>query len=153
MRRKSDKKRVYKENSLKFALKFYKKSKLPLELLCHLVSTRRISSFSVITIQASDDEIHSFLKKNKRQTDLLLKIDSKRGVYILLCQETKVDGGYYFIKRLLDKNRKIDMRVSITGVESAKYEIKNMIFIVLDSFLKVKNATTQKDKIYYRTIR
>ncbi len=153
MARKSDNKKLYKENNLKFALKFYKKSGLALDIIYRMLSTRRIRSFSVIVVQSKYNNFHSFLKENKRQTDLLVKIDKKEGIYALLCQETKVDGGYFFMKRLLDKDKQIDMRMSIVGIESAKYDIKDILFIILDSFLKVKNAKSEKEKIYYRTIR
>ena len=151
-----DKKKLYDEATLKLGMKFYSKSELPLELLYHLMSANRLHSFSIIVIQTVMKDFGSFLKKHKRKTDLLFKLDSGKGIYALFCQETQVDGGYYFLQRLsakIEEEGVTDIRAAIVGVESTQYPIRDLMFIVLDSFVKVQMAEEEEEKIFYRTVR
>ena len=155
-RKTDDKKKLYDEATLKLGLKFYAKSELPLEILYHLMSANRLHSFSIIVIQTVMKDFGSFLKKHKRKTDLLFKLDSAKGIYVLFCQETQVDGGFYFLQRLsakIEEEGVSDVRASIVGVESTQYPIRDLMFIVLDSFVKVQMAEPGEEKILHRTVR
>jgi len=148
---------LYDEQTLKIGIKLYEKGELPLELLYHLLSSRRLHSFSIIVIQTIMEDFGTFLKKHKRKTDLLFKLNMEKGVYALFCQETQVDGGYYFLRRLMgmiEKEEKTsDIRACIIGVESIRYPIHDLLFIVLDGFVKVREAESDEEKVYYKTVK
>ena len=147
--------RLYDERTLKIGIRLYEEGEIPLEFLYHLISARRLKSFSIIVIHSPTERFGEFLKANKRKTDLLFELDKESEVYAFFCQETKVEGGYMFLKRLIRVGEKNypDIRASIVGIESAKYPIRELIFIVLDGFIKTLNAENDEDKILYRTVR
>jgi hypothetical protein len=147
---------LYDEQTLKLGIRLYEKGELPLELFYHMLSLRRLNSFSVIMIQAVMEDFGTFLKDHKRKSDLLFKLDASKGIYAIFCQETQVDGGYYFLQRLakdITEKEAVDLRACIVGVESTKYPIHDLLFIILDSFVKVRDAEEKEDKIHYRTIK
>jgi hypothetical protein len=148
---------LYDEETLRLGIKLYEKGELPLELLYHLLSSQRLHSFSIIVIQTVMEDFGTFLKNHKRKTDLLFKLDAGKGISVLFCQETQVDGGYYFLRRLTEKinedEKALDIRACIIGVESTRYPIHDLLFIVLDGFVRVRDAESEEEKIYYKTVK
>ncbi|WP_457607210.1 hypothetical protein [Nitratifractor sp.] len=155
-RRKLDGKgEFYEEGILKVGITLYEKCEIPLEILYHLYKSRRLHSFSIILLHSDWKGIEEFLRREKRTTDLLIPIDEEKGIHALLCQETEVDGGVYFIKRLegdLEKNGVSDrLGSAVVGVESTKYPIRDLLYIVLDTYIGV--AEDGEKTLVYRTVR
>jgi hypothetical protein len=147
---------LYDEQTLNIGIKLYKMGEPPLELLYHLLSSRRLTSFSIIVIQTFIEDFGSFLKKNKRKTDLLFNLNPKKGIYALVCQETQVDGGFYFLRRLtgmINREKAKDIRACIVGVESTRYPVRDLLFIVMDAFVKVRETESEDERIYYKTVK
>jgi len=156
MSRKNDNRKLeYDEHAMKLGIRLYKEGEIPLELLYHLMKNQRLKSFSAIMLQSGMEGFDTFLQTHKRSTDLFHVIDREENIYALLCQETQVDGGFYFIKRLAklaeDQGEK-EIRAAIIGVESTNYSVKDLIFIILDTFVRTGNPESS-EKIIFRTIR
>ncbi|ADV45446.1 hypothetical protein [Nitratifractor salsuginis] len=149
--------RLYDEEILKLGISLYEKGKTPLELFYYLLSARRLNSFSIIVLEAEMENLGQFLKKHKRKTDLLYELDDRREICVLFCQETQVDGGIYFLKRLAkamhSETPTIDIRSCVLGVEGTNYPVRNLLFIVLDCFVKVHSAENEEDKILWKTVK
>lgn len=146
---------LYDESTLNIGMNLYKVGELPLEFLYHLMSSRRLKSFSIIVIQAPYEGFGHFLKRQKRKTDLLYTLDKENEVHVFFCQETKVEGGYLFLKRLIKagQNEYPDIYASIIGIESTtKYPIKDLICFVMDGFVKTLESENEEGRIFYRTI-
>ena len=155
MARKSDVRKLeYDEKAMKLGIEFYRQSEIPLDLLYHLMKAKRLRGFSAIMIRSSMAEFGDFLQRQKRKTDLLHPISPEEGIYALLCQETQVDGGYYFIRRLLgEMGEEADgVCAAIVGVESTRYPIRDLMFIVLDSFIRAMDPENG-EKIVHRTVK
>jgi hypothetical protein len=155
MARKSDgKKLIYDENIMRIGIVLYKKSEITIEILYHLMKTKRIDSFSAIIVNSKMKDFGKFLRKQKRKTDLLFELDPLNNIYGMFCQETQVDGGFYFMRRLqdhpmLEKDR---LYAAIVGVESTSYPYKDLLFIILDTYIRLINSETG-DTVLFKTVK
>jgi len=155
--RKSElKSKIYDERVLKIGIAIHDKIEDPLQILVRLLRKRRLHSFSAILIKSDSGSFGEFMNRHKRRSDLLYTINSKAGLYVLLCQETQVDGGYYFMQRLIkvikERGGNDTMSASVTAIESIRYEVKDVIFIVLDSFIKLFSSEKEND-VLFRTLK
>ena len=145
----------YTEEMLHLGINLYKKSEIAVDILYHLLKSRKLKAFTAIMLRSDYPDFGAFLRKHKRKTDFLFSIDEEQNVYAILCQETKVDGGVYFMRRLeremlaLDENAM--MQVSVVAVESSKYSIRDLLFIVLDNYIKALEG--EEGSIIHRTVR
>ncbi|WP_457602819.1 hypothetical protein [Nitratifractor sp.] len=140
MARKSDEKKLYDELTIKMLVRLCKICTDPFDLFYHMLKTARLQSFSVILLQSDMENFADFLKKNKRKTDVLYEVEGEDDLYVLLCQETQVDGGFYFMKRLAQIIEEAKMplfRAAIIGVENTRYEIEELLFFIVDTYLKL----------------
>ena len=153
--RKSDNRTLeYDDRAMRLGVELYRQNEILMELLYHLMKTQRLHSFSAILVYSQAEGFGAFLRKHKRRTDLLYELEGCDGVYALFCQETQVDGGYYFIRRLMelmDPKSVEELRVGIVGVESTRYPLKDLIFIVLDTFIRAESP--EGEKIVFRTVK
>jgi hypothetical protein len=156
MRRKNDgRASLYNADELMLGINLYEKTESIIEVLYHLMKYGRLKSFSVILTHSPMDNFGDFLEKEKRDTDILIEVDAGKNVYALLCQETQVDGGYYFVRRLTQASQKFEKNkiiATVTALESIRYDIKDVIFIILDSYLKLLEGDGKHD-IVYRTLK
>ena len=155
MARKSDsKKLIYDENIMRIGLVLYKKSEITIEILYHLMKTKRIDSFSAIIVSSKMKNLGKFLQREKRSTDLLIELDPVNNIYGMFCQETQVDGGFYFMRRLQHHQElgKHNLYAAIIGVESTHYPYKDLLFIILDTYIKLMNSETD-DTILFKTVK
>jgi hypothetical protein len=154
---KSDKRFLgYDDWAMSLGVELYRESETVMELLYHLMKSKKLFSFSAILLRSKMVGFGEFLRNHKRRTDLVYEIVGEEGerTYALFCQETHVDGGYYFIRRLtelMEPSAAEDLRAAIIGVESTNYPLKSLLFIMLDTFIKAKSS--EKDKIVYRTVK
>jgi len=155
MARKNERDIIYDEEVFKMGIRLYECLEIPLDIIYHLLRNNKIQSFSAMIIQSDFEEFGTFLKETKRKTDYLFPIDEKKSVYAMLCQETQVDGGFYFIKRLdkllKDSRKEHEIRAAIVGVESTHYSVRDLLFFVLDTYIKVLND--EENTVSFRTIR
>jgi len=155
MARKSDnKKLIYDENIMRIGIVLYKKSEITIEILYHLMKTKRIDSFSAIIVSSKMENFGEFLKKQKRKTDLLFELDPVNNIYGMFCQETQVDGGFYFMRRLQQHPNlaKDKLYAAIVGVESTNYPYKDLLFIILDTYIRLINSETG-DTVLFKTVK
>ena len=126
----------------------------PLELMYYLMERDYENPFVMILISADDDNIESTLGSQKRNTDLLFKIDDERNLLALICQETKVDGGYRFAERLVRTlvfNKADTIYCTEIEVRSTKYEIKEIIFKAIESYITAIKEE-KKGEIIFRSM-
>jgi len=155
--RKSDNHPVrYDEWAMKLGVEFYRHSEVPVRLLYHLMKGKRLHSFSAIMLRSPMEGFGEFLRTHKRKTDLLYEVAPEEGVYALFCQETQVDGGYYFMQRLMglmEQENNPDFHAAIVGVESTIYPVQDLIFIVLDDFVELITEEEPLELITFRTVK
>jgi hypothetical protein len=125
-----------------------------IEILYYLMENGKESSFVVALISANNIDLKSHIIEQKRQTDILFEIDKEDNQYALLCQGTEVDGGYYFIKRLLETIKEkggTDIYCSEIDVPNTHHPIQEIIFRLLNMYSRAK-AEKADGKISFHSL-
>jgi hypothetical protein len=131
----------FNESEIKLALSIMEKMEKPIELMYYLMERENEKPFVIILISAQDIELDSLLRTEKRDTDLLFKIEEDKNLFALICQETRVDGGYRFAERLLRSvvlNNGHSVYCTEMEIRSTKYAIKEVIFKSIECYITAK---------------
>jgi len=149
------------KNSLKFdskaitlAVNMIKQLEKTIEVVYYLMEHEDVESFVLILLSAKNIDVDKLLKNEKRNTDLLFEIDKKESIYVMVCQDTKVDGGYHFSERIIKnihRNDGVDVYCSEVEVRSTQHEIKSIIFKLIETYMKSK-ADNQINEIVYKSL-
>ena len=149
------------KNSLKFnaneivlAVNMIEKMQKTIELIYYLMESGNEQSFVLMLMTAKDIELHSLLEDEKRDTDILFEIDKEEAIYVMLCQDTKVDGGYRFAERIIKNiltKKGTNIYCTELEVRSTHYQVKNVVLKLVETFMKSKleNKTNQ---IVYKSL-
>jgi hypothetical protein len=151
-RRRRKKNLRFSEVDIKLALTVLEKLEKPLELLYYLMKREHERPFVIMLLSARKVELERLIELEKRDTDLLFEIDKDHALYALICQETKIDGGYRFAERfhrtLESKNAEHIYSVEIE-VGSSKYEIKEVVFKLIETYMKAINEEREGEIIFH----
>jgi len=153
------KREIYdRNNNLKYTAKeiglvvnMYKTLEDTLDIMFYLIQKNMENTFVLMLISAKSVDLEPLLTKQKRDTDLLYTIDKEEGIYGVVCQETRVDGGYRFAERLLAhvKNEKgTDVYCAELEVRTNKYSTKDIIFSTMDTYLKARHEERSGEIIF-----
>ena len=93
----------------------------------------------------------TLLEKEKRDTDILFEIDKEDSLYALVCQDTKIDGGYYFAERLLhhmqlDKAK--DIYCTDLEIRTTNHEIKFVILKLIETYMQSKQEGKNNEIVF-----
>ena len=155
--------REYEErtNSLRFngheiqlAAKMLDQMQTTIDIVYYLMDHEDEQSFVLMLLSAKDIDMGALLDKEKRDTDILFEIDKEDSLYVMLCQDTKVDGGYHFAERLI-RNIQLDNASDVywtdLEIRSTHYSPKTVILKKLETFIKSKH-TKQANEIVFRSL-
>lgn len=144
----------FNESDIKLALAVTEKLEKPIELLYYLMQREQEKPFVLILISAEDIELDKMLQSQKRDTDLLFEVNKENNLFALLCQETRVDGGYRFAERILRtllSNNAHSIYCTEIEVRSTRYDIKEVIFKAIESYIRI-NKDGKDGKISFRSL-
>ena len=133
----------YTEKEITLATNMIKEMEDALDLMFYLMDHSSENSFVLMLITAEDVALKKLLENEKRNTDIVYTVNEEENVYAMICQETKVDGGYRFAERIirhirLDEGK--DIYCSEIEVRTSKYTPKDIIFRVVDGFVQAREA-------------
>ena len=132
----------------------------PIELMYYLMKYENEKSFVLMLLSSEGGDVAKLLQEVKRNTDLLFPLDYSKSVkqssklFALICQDTKVDGGYRFAERVLrtlEANNVKDIYLSEIEVNSTKYDKREVIFKAIESYISTKKCGNS-EKIVYRSL-
>jgi hypothetical protein len=125
-----------------------------IDIMYYLMDLEREQSFVLVLLTANDIDLNALLSKEKRETDILYEIDKEDSIYVMLCQDTKVDGGYRFAERVI-RNIQLDKGTDIfcteLEVRVRHYSPKQVILKLLETFVKSKQ-TNKSNEIVFRSL-
>ena len=144
----------YTEQEIKMAVKMIRELDTTIEMMYYLMERNVENNFVLMLISANKIDLKALLEKEKRNTDIIYDVSEEEGVCAMLCQETKVDGGYRFAERLirniiLDKGE--DVYCAEVEVRTSKYKSKDIIFRVVDAFVKARRDE-RSGEIIFRSV-
>ncbi|MCD6654789.1 MAG: hypothetical protein LT067_08535 [Sulfurovum sp.] len=144
----------FNEKQIKIASKMIDKLETTLDILYYFLEHKKDQTFVIVLISAKDIDLCDLLKKEKRDTDMLFKIHKEDDLYAVICQKTKVEGGYRFAERLLRKillsNGHSVYSVALE-IRTTKYSIKEAILRLIDTYFQAK-AENKEGEIVFRSL-
>ena len=144
----------YTEKEIKLTVNMVKELEIPLELMFYLMDRSAENTFVLMLLTAEDIALKALLENEKRNTDIVYNVYPEENVYAMICQETKVDGGYRFAERVIRKIKAEegkDIYCSELEVNNSKYTPKDVVFRVLDGFTKARERGVSGE-IIFKTI-
>jgi len=127
---------------IKLAVKVLNELKDTIDIMYYLMQHEEEHSFVIVLLSAKDMNVKKLLKQEKRDTDMIFKINKKKSIYALICQETKVDGGYRFAQRLIDRMTESgaeEIYCSELEIATTKYTPEDIVFKLIDMYIKAKH--------------
>jgi len=122
-----------------------------MEIIYYLMGRGEERAFVIMLLSAKCDEITQMLSHEKRDSDILFELDETNGLYTIICQDTKVDGGYRFaeriMKNLISKDAQ-DIYLTELEVRTTRYDIKYIIFKLLEMHIKSKLNKKEKEIVF-----
>ena len=122
-----------------------------IDMMFYLMNNSSENTFVLMLITADNIELKKLLEKEKRDTDIVYDIDKEEGICAMICQETKVDGGYRFAERII-RNIILDKGENIycaeLEVRTTKFSSKDVVFRVVDAFVKARQAEKSGEIIF-----
>ncbi len=133
------------------AVKMIEKLKKTIDVVYYLMEHEGVEAFVLIMITAENIDMSRLLEDEKRETDILFEIDKDEQIYVMLCQDTKVDGGYHFSERVIRNivtKEGSNVYCSEVEVRSTRHQVKNVIFKLLEIFMKTKLEKKINEIVY-----
>jgi hypothetical protein len=139
---------------IELAVKMLDKLQTTIDIIYYLMEHENEQAFVLMLLTAQDVDLNTLLEKEKRDTDILFEIDKEESLYVMLCQDTKVDGGYRFAERVihniqLDNGR--DIYCTELEVRATHYSSKQVVLKLLETFVKSK-LENKSNEIVFRSL-
>jgi hypothetical protein len=141
----------YTAENIMLAVDMVKELENTIDMMFYLMNSNADNAFVLMLISADNIELKNLLEKEKRDTDLVYDIDKNQNICAMICQETKVDGGYRFAERII-RNINLDKGENIycaeLEVRTTKYSSKDIIFRIVDAFVKARQLEKSGEIIF-----
>ncbi len=157
IRRENDKRREYIRfdgDDIALAAKMIDAMTTTIDIVYYLMNRGEERSFVLMLVTAKEVDVEAILKVQKRNTDILFEIDKEHGIYAVICQDTKIDGGYHFAERVmrnLKKNDAVEPYCVELEVRSTSHDIKYIVFKLIEEFIRA-NEEKQSGEIVFKTL-
>ncbi len=146
----------YSEQQLLLGMDLLDKLENITEMMLYLLDRHKIK-FTYIMIRSDDGNLEAFLREKKRNTDVLIPLNEK-GLFILVCQETDIEGGYKFAERLIrllavEENAEC-LSCNVMTISTTYYDTRYIIFRLLDSYHRnsLKDPNSRCGQIEFQTL-
>ena len=138
---------------IQLAVKMLDELQTTIDIIYYLMEQEKEQSFVLMLLTAKEVDLNTLLNKEKRETDILFEIDKEESIYVMLCQDTKVDGGYRFAERVI-RNIQLDEGIDIycteLEVRATHYSTKQVVLKLLETFVKSR-LLNKSDEIIFRS--
>ena len=144
----------FNESKIKLILDVMENMEKPLELMYYFLEKDPRKIFVMMLISAIEVNVEEVLIKEKRDTDILFGIEEGRNIFALVCQETKVDGGYRFAERILrtlKKQEAKDIYCVEIEVRNTRYSGKDVIIKSVEKYIMAENEK-REGEIHFHSL-
>lgn len=139
---------------IQLAAKMLESLQTTIDIVYYLMEHEDEQTFVLMLVSAREMDLGTLLENEKRDTDILFEIDKEDALYVMLCQDTKVDGGYHFAQRIIrniQAEKGKDIYCTELEIRSRNYSPKQVILKLLEIFVKSKQSK-QSDEIVFRSL-
>jgi hypothetical protein len=122
-----------------------------IEILYFLMERKEERGFVVMLVSAKESALQELLEHEKRESDILFEIEGDDSLYALICQDTKIDGGYHFADRLLKKMTAAQFHEIYCvelEVRSVVHKIEYIIYRIMELYLETKKSKKENEIIF-----
>jgi len=141
----------YTAKDITLAVNMVKELECSIDMMFYLMNSSSENTFVLMLVSADNIDLKKLLEKEKRDTDIVYDIDKDESICAMICQETKVDGGYRFAERII-RNINLDKGENIycaeLEVRTTKFSSKDVVFRVVDAFVKAKQEERSGEIIF-----
>jgi len=139
---------------IQLAVKMLDAMQTTIDIIYYLMEHEKEQAFVLVLLTAKEIDLNTLLNNEKRETDILFEIDKEESIYVMLCQDTKVDGGYHFAERVI-RNIQLDEGKDIycteLEVRATHYSAKHVVLKLLETFVKSK-LLNKSNEIVFRSL-
>ncbi len=138
-------------NDISLAAKMIDKLSTTIDIIYYLMDRGEERSFVIMLVSAQNIDVKTLLTKEKRNTDILFEIDEEASLYAVICQDTKIDGGYHFAERVVRSmilNKGEDVYCTELEVRTTAHNIKYVVFKLIETFIKTKQDEKQGEIVF-----
>lgn len=125
-----------------------------IDIMFFLMERKEENNFVAMLVSAQNIELESLVEKEKRDTDIMFEIDAQEPLYAIICQDTKIDGGYRFAERLVRNavtSGGEEVYCTELEVRTTSHKIKYIIYCLMELFLQTK-AAKKDGEIVFKTL-
>jgi len=126
-------------SELTMAVEIINKVEPTLEVLYYLMNHGEGNPLVLILLSAKKIDVGGIIESEKRDTDVFFEVGEN--TYVMVCQDTKVDGGYRLSERLINtlaSNEATDIYCSELEICSTQYPIKYALLKLSKDFNESK---------------
>ena len=127
------------------------KLKNAIDIVYYLMDHKDADTFVLMLINAKNVELGTLLEKEKRDSDIFFEIDKDKSIYAMLCQDTKVDGGYRFAERIIGNivsEDGTDIYFAELEVRTTTYQLRDVMLKLVETFIKSQHEGKSGEIIY-----
>lgn len=138
-------------NDITLAAKILEKLSGTMDIVYYLMNRWDGRTFVLMLVSAKNIDLGKLLEKEKRDTDILFEIDKENSLYALVCQDTKIDGGYYFAERLLQhmqSDNAKDIYCTDLEIRTTNHDIKFVILKLIETYMKSKEEGRSNEIVF-----
>ena len=139
---------------IELAVKMLDKLQTTIDIIYYLMEHEDEEAFVLMLLTAKEVDLNTLLDKQKRDTDILFEIDKEESLYVMLCQDTKVDGGYRFAERVIhhiQSDDGKDIYCTELEVRATHFSPKKVVLKLLETFVKSK-LENKSNEIVFRSL-
>ena len=125
-----------------------------IDIMYFLMERQEERGFVSMLVSAKNIDLKRLIEKEKRDTDIMFEISEEEKLYAIICQDTKIDGGYHFAERLLKKileGKGEEVYCIEFEIRSVSHKIKYIIYRLMELYLQTKQAKI-KSEIVFKTL-
>ena len=145
----------FKEEDVLLATQMLAEMDVMMDIMYYLMRRKEERAFVIVLIKAEEVDIASLIEGNKRSTDIFFALERVPDTAVVICQDTRVDGGYHFasrIRTILENNGAKGLYMVELEVGSTQYDKKYVVFRLVELFIKAKEEK-QEGEIVYKSLR
>jgi hypothetical protein len=141
-------------NDISLAATMVEKLEGTVDIMYYLMERGEERAFVIMLVSAQNIDVETLLSNEKRNTDILFEIDKEASMYAVICQDTKIDGGYHFADRVV-RNMAVNKAEEIYCIElevrTTAHNIKYVVFKLIETFIKTKQDK-KEGEIVFKTL-
>ena len=138
-------------NDISLAATMVDKLSTTIDIMYYLMERGEERAFVIMLVSAENIDVEALLTKEKRNTDILFEIDRESSLYAIICQDTKIDGGYHFAERVVRNmllHKSEDIYCTELEVRTTTHNIRHIIFKLMETFIRSKQDKKQGEIVF-----